>query len=133
MWRDDVESIINNRSGFQVSSPTTELPALLAQADIALSAAGTSSWEICTLGIPSVLMSVVENQRASLRELAGRGLGWGIDAADLSPAELVGAIQEALHTLLMEEQLRQNISQNCLSSFDGRGARRVVDAMAEFV
>jgi UDP-2,4-diacetamido-2,4,6-trideoxy-beta-L-altropyranose hydrolase len=133
MWRDDVESIINNRTGFQVSSPTTELPALLAQTDIALSAAGTSSWEICTLGIPSVLMSVVENQRASLRELTDRGLAWGIDAADHSPTELIGAVQEALHALLTREKLRKNISRNCHHSFDGLGASRVVEAMAEFI
>jgi UDP-2,4-diacetamido-2,4,6-trideoxy-beta-L-altropyranose hydrolase len=132
IWRDDVESLINSRSGFQVVSPTRDLPELLSRADIAISAAGTSSWEICTLGIPSVLISVVENQRASLRELTNRGLAWGIDPADIGPAQLNGAIQKALNALLTKELVRHKMSQNCLDSFDGRGARRVVDAMAEF-
>jgi UDP-N-acetylglucosamine:LPS N-acetylglucosamine transferase len=78
-------------------------------------------------------MSVVENQRATLRGLTDRGLAWGIDPTDRSPTELIEAIEEALRPVVTKEQSRQNISQNCLYSFDGRGARRAVDAMAEFI
>lgn len=130
-WHAEVVSLTQDRPGFQVLTPTRDLPSVLARADVAVSAAGTSSWEFCTLGIPSVLMSVVENQRTGLRELTDRGLAWGIDTANVAEHDLVDQIGSALRSLLGDDELRRTISQNCLKSFDGLGAKRVVDAMAD--
>jgi spore coat polysaccharide biosynthesis predicted glycosyltransferase SpsG len=132
-WKKDVEAVIGNHENIRVITPTPNLPELLSRADLAISAAGTSSWELCTLGIPSVLIGVVENQRKGLRELTERGLVWGINPTSMNKEELIGATMAALNTLLTDARLRQKMSESCLETFDGMGPRRVVDALAETI
>ncbi len=39
-----------------------DMPQLMADADVAISAAGITTWEMCFLGLPAVLIDVAENQ-----------------------------------------------------------------------
>ena len=42
---------------------------LMAQADLAIGAAGSTSWERCCLGLPTIVVSVAQNQTALLQRL----------------------------------------------------------------
>lgn len=46
---------------------------LMARAQLAIGAAGTTSWERCYLGLPGLLTSIAENQQQSLEILAETG------------------------------------------------------------
>lgn len=109
-------------------APTRELPALFSEADVIVSAAGTSAWDICAIGIPAVLISVVENQRTSVREAVSRGLALGLDVTDDRSALQENA-GELVSRLLHDTELRRRLSQKCLSTFDGDGKGRVADVM----
>jgi UDP-2,4-diacetamido-2,4,6-trideoxy-beta-L-altropyranose hydrolase len=128
-WRSEVDALVADRENFTVMEPTSELPAILATCDLAVSAAGTSSWEFCTLGIPSVLIDVVDNQTLGLSELSSRGLALAVSPAHRSSEEFVEALRTAVGGLLSDEQRRRAMSLRSLESFDGLGALRVVEAM----
>ncbi len=49
---------------------TFDMPKLMADADVAISAAGTTCWEMCFLGSAAVLIDVAENQTSG-----GAGVG----------------------------------------------------------
>lgn len=112
----------------RILAPTTELPTLLGAADVVVSAAGTSAWDVCTLGIPSVLIAVVGNQQSSLMQAVSRGLSLGIDATHESTAirRYLGAM---VSQLVSNQEMRKNLSRECLATFDGRGKVRVVEYM----
>ncbi|HIA03005.1 MAG TPA: UDP-2,4-diacetamido-2,4,6-trideoxy-beta-L-altropyranose hydrolase, partial [Myxococcales bacterium] len=40
----------------------------LAQSDVAVGAGGTSTWERCALGLPSILVTLAENQRGNCEQ-----------------------------------------------------------------
>jgi UDP-2,4-diacetamido-2,4,6-trideoxy-beta-L-altropyranose hydrolase len=44
------------------------IPELMAWADLAISAAGSTCWEMCLLGLPSILVDLAENQRPVAQE-----------------------------------------------------------------
>lgn len=116
---------------WRVLPPTPELPALLAAADAVISAAGTTAWDVCTLGIPALLLAVVDNQRESLRAAKGAGVAGG---ADLVDAELDAEwFDDALGSLLNDGELRADLVGACREHFDGQGARRVTAALADRV
>jgi UDP-2,4-diacetamido-2,4,6-trideoxy-beta-L-altropyranose hydrolase len=79
------------RSGVDRMAP------LMAKADLAVGAGGTTMWERCYLGLPCLAMILAENQEKPLRAAAAAGavrnLGWN---HRLSEADLGEAIDSAL-------------------------------------
>lgn len=123
-------AMLRPRTDVMLIPPTPSLPDLLADADLVISAAGTSAWDVCALGIPSILVAVVDNQVASLRAAFDAGLALGIDASD-DRSGLAPACQEAVTALLDDEKTRAGLSERCRTVFDGKGTDRVVDSMEQ--
>ncbi|WP_286329405.1 cytidylyltransferase domain-containing protein [Agromyces marinus] len=103
---------------FSLIETTPRLVDHLAAADLVVSAAGTTAWEICTLGLPAVLLAVVDNQRESLARASELGLCVG---ADVTERDDLGGLAESVRSLIADEPLRRRLSERCLEHFDGEG------------
>jgi UDP-2,4-diacetamido-2,4,6-trideoxy-beta-L-altropyranose hydrolase len=109
---------------FSVLPPTDILP-LMAAADLALCAGGTTALELASLGIPMVLVTVAINQElgaAALAEagcarLAGRGVG------------ALGPAARLLGDLLRDFAAREDMSRAGTILADGEGVTRIAGAM----
>ncbi|HVR63026.1 MAG TPA: UDP-2,4-diacetamido-2,4,6-trideoxy-beta-L-altropyranose hydrolase [Polyangia bacterium] len=103
-----------------------DMAALMEWADAAIAAAGSTTWELLYMGVPTLSVIIADNQRAIARRLADDqvvgNLGWH---ADLTPA----AIARAVGALVTDEQRRAEMSSRGRALVDGRGAERVVQAM----
>jgi UDP-2,4-diacetamido-2,4,6-trideoxy-beta-L-altropyranose hydrolase len=103
---------------------------IIAAADLAIGGGGTSCWERCCLGLPTIVMAVAENQiavaQALEEEKAIRYLGL---AEHVSNATLMQAITE----LLDNHSARQEMSANGKRLVDGEGASRVADAIYQAI
>ncbi|MFE9917203.1 PseG/SpsG family protein [Micromonospora sp. NPDC005553] len=119
--------------------PTTSLPALITEADLVVSAAGTSTWELCCLGAPSALVCVVDNQRESYTRVVRHGLAAGLgELPELTASGVAGRAARAtaartLHGLLSSPQRRATLAARAWSTVDGQGRARVVDAVFDAV
>jgi UDP-2,4-diacetamido-2,4,6-trideoxy-beta-L-altropyranose hydrolase len=101
------------------------IPELMAAADMAVSAAGSTCWELCLLGLPALLLDVAANQSAVAEELDRKGCAVHVGDQRV-PTE---KIADALERLLNSYQLRQSLSQASRQLVDGNGARRVVSIL----
>jgi spore coat polysaccharide biosynthesis predicted glycosyltransferase SpsG len=108
-----------------VLGPRPDLPAILATADLVVSAAGTSAWDVCSMGRPVVLVGVVDNQSAGLARALERGIALGIDATKYG----AGAVGGLLAQLVDDDVLREAVVRRANEVFDGQGPRRVADAL----
>lgn len=110
----------------RLESNVKEMPELMAWADVAVSAGGTTSWELAFMGLPALTLVLAKNQERSTKELVKRGvlvsLGNGRSAG-------VGEIGRGLERLLASSGMRRDLSQNGPLLVDGLGARRAVEAM----
>ncbi|MET8085421.1 spore coat protein [Micromonospora sp. NPDC005237] len=119
--------------------PTGSLPALITGADLVVSAAGTSTWELCCLGAPAALVCVVDNQRESYTRVVQHGLAAGLgELPELTGAGVPGRAARAtaartLNGLLSSPQRRAALAARAWSTVDGRGRARVVDAVFDAV
>jgi spore coat polysaccharide biosynthesis predicted glycosyltransferase SpsG len=109
----------------RIIEPTAGLPALIAGSDVVVCAAGSSAWEVCSLGVPAVFVAVALNQRPSLSRLVDGGYGLGADAAD-DPGALDG-VGAQVQRLIGDADLRRALSDRCRETFDGLGGERVAD------
>jgi spore coat polysaccharide biosynthesis predicted glycosyltransferase SpsG len=119
----DVAEAVRAMPNGRAIPPTPDLPELLGDADVVVSAAGTSAWDVLTLGRPTVLVGVVDNQSESLALAVERGLALGLDATreDISP------VGRQVVELLGDETLRRRLVTAASELFDGAGADRVAD------
>jgi UDP-2,4-diacetamido-2,4,6-trideoxy-beta-L-altropyranose hydrolase len=104
---------------------TSEMAGLLASADMAICAAGSTCWELAHLGVPALAVIVADNQikvATGLHE-AGvlRSAGW---FDKISDDELASAIDA-----LRRDVGRGKMSRRGRALVDGLGADRVVEAM----
>ncbi|WP_091246909.1 PseG/SpsG family protein [Micromonospora matsumotoense] len=116
-------------------APTDALPTLIGAADLVVSAAGTSTWELCCLGAPAALVCVVDNQRDSYRRVVAHRLAAGLgELPDLVASGLAGRTARAeagrtLRALLASPQRRAALAARAWATVDGHGRARVADAV----
>jgi spore coat polysaccharide biosynthesis predicted glycosyltransferase SpsG len=105
--------------------PTDGLPAAAAAADLVVSAAGTSTWELLCLGVPTALIRVAVNQRVGYDATVSRGLAAGLGSV-AAPAPDAVAV---LRCLLTDPGARAALAARGYGLIDGRGRERVADAL----
>ncbi len=112
----------------EIMRHVSDMPAVMAWADLAISAAGSTCWEMAYLGLPAIVMVVAENQRGVASELHAReavhSLGWWEDVTELKLAP-------AIQALIADSDRRETMSHAGRVLIDGGGAKRVADAMTE--
>ena len=103
-----------------------DMPLAMCRADIAITAGGSTCWELAFMGVPSIVLIVAENQvdiaTAITEAGAGLSLGW---AEDIS-AEMLA---ESVRGLFTSYRRRVQMAQAGLAITDGLGRHRVVNAM----
>jgi UDP-2,4-diacetamido-2,4,6-trideoxy-beta-L-altropyranose hydrolase len=112
----------------EILTTVSDMASLMAWADVAVAAGGSTSWELACMGLPSVTIVLAENQRRSVKELVGAGLtvsaGWHEQATADDLAARIGA-------LLCEPLRRFRMSEHGRALVDGKGAERVARALLE--
>jgi RimJ/RimL family protein N-acetyltransferase len=98
---------------------------LMAQADLAIGAGGTSVWERFSLGLPSVCIATADNQTQQLNDLQLAGLVLGPTRQE----GLCAFLTTFLQNLGAESKLLQTQSQRGMALVDGKGAVRVAIAL----
>jgi UDP-2,4-diacetamido-2,4,6-trideoxy-beta-L-altropyranose hydrolase len=115
-------------TAFELVVNAKNMPELMARADIAITAAGATLWEMAFMGLPSLVVLLADNQRinAEFAKRTGLGiyLGWH---TDVNPQRVAGA----LTTFALDRQRREDISGELRKMVDGQGAMRVVDEMLD--
>jgi spore coat polysaccharide biosynthesis predicted glycosyltransferase SpsG len=99
---------------------------LMTRAHLALSAAGSTVWELAHLGVPALLVVVAENQRGNAEALHRLGVAHNLGDATTLDGEV---LESPLDALLEDPDRRTQMSRRGRELVDGRGVERVVAAI----
>ena len=116
----------NGGNAFRLVKDVPDMPQLMADADVAISAAGITTWEMCFLGLPAVLIDVAENQTPGARQLDRQGIAIHAGSSEEVTPESIAA---RLKPLLASAKCRAAMSERGRKLVDGLGAERVISAM----
>ncbi|MFD8560335.1 PseG/SpsG family protein [Streptosporangium canum] len=108
--------------------PTDDLPRLIAAADLVVTAAGSSMWDLLYLGKAAALVWVAANQRPGYEEVVSRGLAAGLGHLD-AVAGTAGPARACLRDLLTSARAREELGARGPALVDGEGRARVADAL----
>lgn len=95
---------------------------LMSNADLAIGAGGSSSWERCCLGLPTLAFSLAENQTEIAKNLDMYGAC--IYMGNANSKNLMD-LKDMLSQLLSNPEQVSNLSKKAYSLVDGLGAERV--------
>jgi UDP-2,4-diacetamido-2,4,6-trideoxy-beta-L-altropyranose hydrolase len=104
------------------------MPALMAWADLAIAGAGVTSYELCYMGLPSMLLIVAENQRRTAERLSE--LGMAVNAGT-SREFRAGWFAGELRALMESSERRAAMSGCARELVDGLGSERVRAALID--
>ena len=114
---------IRNHTKLTIIENATNMPELMAWADIAVSAGGSTCWELAFFGLPNIIIYFAENQRPIAEKLhesgAALSIGWSYQLS-------VENIQQHIEDLLFSENRRKAYSIKSQDLVDGGGAQRVL-------
>ena len=96
---------------------------LMAEADIAIGAGGSATWERCCMGLPTLTIAVADNQLETTIELARHGKTLFLGKSEQVTAEL---ILSAMQMLLSAQELVYFLAEEVQKLVDGLGVQRVV-------
>jgi len=102
---------------------------VMATADLAVAAAGSTVWELACLGIPALVGLTSENQVPVATSLVAHGIGHSVGWFRDTPAEIVAA---AVGALLDDTGARSKMREAGRDLVDGMGAARVVQRLLEW-
>ena len=115
----------------QMSLPVTilsnvdNMAELMVGCDLVIGAGGTTTWERCSLGVPTVLVSLAENQKFICQEVSKAGAAIFCSANDLE-LEL-----ENILSLVSEPNCLQQLSWRASQITDGCGMQLVRQIISE--
>ena len=122
-----LQSVIeSNTESISLQQNVNNMPELMAWAYIAIAAGGSTNWELAFMGLPSIVITIADNQKAIAAELDRQGviinLGWHQDVT-------IEQICLVLRELIGDRHKREDMSQKGRKLVDGNGASRVASQM----
>ena len=97
----------------------------MCMADLCIGAAGSTSWERCCLGLPSIMVVLAENQRGIGQALEQSGAAFLVGKKGI-PERLVRTLNE----LIVSRSALISLSTRAKAICDGLGSFRLVEALS---
>ena len=106
----------------------TNMAALMCEADLAIGAAGSTSWERCCLGLPTMMLVLADNQASSAAAL-GTVKG-AVVLGGLDTAQDIAQFTQQITYCADPKRLHQ-MAQNAATVLDGHGTHRVYETLTK--
>ncbi|MDS9995832.1 UDP-2,4-diacetamido-2,4,6-trideoxy-beta-L-altropyranose hydrolase [Bacillus atrophaeus] len=102
----EIESICKKHTFCNFHCQVNHIAELMYNADLAIGAGGTTTWERCYLGLPAIVITVAENQESIAQTLDQLGaIKYLGPKESVNESDIVSAIQEIMNNPLSLQQM----------------------------
>jgi UDP-2,4-diacetamido-2,4,6-trideoxy-beta-L-altropyranose hydrolase len=117
-----IKRICKEKENFHYHCQVQNIEELMLMADLSIGSGGTTSWERCYLGLPSIVMTIASNQEEISYLLAKKQcIIYMGKASEITEKELSFKLKE----LIGNNELLLNLSKNAMKMVDGLGRERI--------
>jgi spore coat polysaccharide biosynthesis predicted glycosyltransferase SpsG len=129
-WADSLTKISNAYPGrFLVHQNVKDMAALMNIADAALTAGGSTLYELCAMGVPCVALSIADNQDRIVEAMEDAGIM--ISADRVATARDAACAARELAMLRKNPEQIKRMAKAARGVADGAGARRIAYEMVQ--
>lgn len=116
-----------NFQQIQIERAVTEMKKYMEAADFAVTAGGSTMYELCAVGTPAVSYALADNQLANVRQFQKDGI---IEyAGDIRRDAVAANVSRCLDKYWKNKELREEKSKKMQSLVDGHGAGRIAEIL----
>lgn len=127
---EELQELARRHENVRVCSNVGDMWRLMRDSDLAVSAGGSTMYELSAVGVPVICFSFVDNQERIVRGFAEKGLvAYGGDYL-VQGESMLQEIVYHIGRLAADYDLRKNCSQRLRSLVDGQGSRRIAERIA---
>ena len=121
-----LEAAVSGKDQIRLIKDASNMPELMAWADVAISAAGSTCWEMCLLGVPTLLISLASHHFPISQWLDREGVSFDIGSTQQLSSQTIAC---KLESLLHDAETRARMSRTARKLVDGTGALKVTTLM----
>lgn len=122
--RNELQALAASHPQLLLHEKVTDMAGLMRACDLAVSAAGTTLYELCAAGVPSVSFTMADNQLPCSRDME-RFAGIPCAGDVRSTPDLIGRLLSLLFSLAENPQKRSALSRSMHAAIDGKGSERI--------
>lgn len=108
-----------------------DMAALMSRCDLAVTAGGSTVYELAAVGVPFICFSYAENQEKITEYLHGEGIALSAGAYHRNPEAVLDQIAERTITLVQDHRRRKECYLSERKLTDGFGAERLAKLLAK--
>ncbi len=117
-----LEEAVGGENQIRLVKDASNMPELMVWADVAVSAAGSTCWEMCLLGVPTLLISLASHHFPISQWLDREGVSFDIGSTQQLSTQTIAC---KLESLLHDAETRERMSRRAQTLVDGTGALKV--------
>lgn len=128
---EELSQLAESRGNVSVLHDVKNMAELMAKCDIAVTAGGTTVYELAAVGVPFICFSCAENQEALTEYIGRKGIAGAAGAYHRAPERTLESIRGLFDALVSGRELRSRFCRAERGMVDGGGAERLADALEE--
>lgn len=124
-----LEELCENRENVHIHRDVTRMAGLMKECDIAVTAGGSTMYELCAVGLPIICFSFVDNQERIVETFARQGLVCYGGNYLKEKEKLIINVLQWLEKLAWDSKARKVFCERERKLVDGLGAERIAEAL----
>lgn len=125
----ELQALAQKHENIHIHCNVTNMAELMAESEVALSAGGSTLYELCAMGVPVIAFSFAENQERLVQTFVKRGIAQYGGNYRTDGNKMIQNTIAGLETLLEDENLRTEYRKKARTLVDGKGADRIAEAI----
>ena len=126
--RQELAALAARESRLQLHENVKDMAYLMEGCDLAVSAAGTTLYELCAAGVPAVSFTLADNQLSCARDMQ-RFAGVPCAGDARQEKEIIETLASLLFSLAENREKRDALARSMHAAVDGKGAQRIARAL----
>lgn len=127
-----LKSLAKKYNQIRICTNVVCMSELMRESDIAISAAGSTLYELCAVGVPTVSFSFVDNQDQAITCMESMGNLLSAGRYQVEGSIVIKRIVDKVSQLIKTYDLRCKIHNRCKRLVDGKGANRIAMKLMEW-
>ena len=127
-FKAEIKHLVEKHSNAELHIQVTNMAEIMYSADIALGAGGITTWEGMAIGLPSIVITVADNQVAFTRDLSQDGYIQWLGTADQVNENI---IYRALRDAMLNPKKLRDQSVKCRKLVNGTGVEKVTKLLVK--